>query len=402
MEGTGQNLLDEPDVRAIAINFRDVTERKELERQRALVARGEKMRAIGQMAGGIAHDLNQSLALIAGYGEIAGRAVAGDEHDTAMLREALDTMSSAAMNGGETVKRLLTFARTNPDGAPEPVHVAAVLREVAQLTAPHWRDAAQAEGRAISLHVESDGDAVVEGWAPSLREALTNLVLNAVDALPSGGTIRLAARHAGDRVVVEVVDSGVGMPPAVRERIFEPFFTTKGERGTGLGLAMVFGIVERHGGTVAVESAPGRGTAFQLAFPAAAPSVTAAAPVEAAPVTTLRILAVDDEPRLSRMVALMLGQAGHRVATAASGEEALERLEREPFDLVISDLGMGEGMTGWELADAVRRRWPRVRVALATGWGAQIDPDEARSRGVSGVLSKPFGGAALTELLSSV
>jgi CheY-like chemotaxis protein len=192
------------------------------------------------------------------------------------------------------------------------------------------------------------------------------------------------------------------MPPAVRERIFEPFFTTKGERGTGLGLAMVFGIVERHGGTVAVESAPGRGTAFQLAFPAAAPSVTAAAPVEAAPVTTLRILAVDDEPRLSRMVALMLGQAGHRVATAASGEEALERLEREPFDLVISDLGMGEGMTGWELADAVRRRWPRVRVALATGWGAQIDPDEARSRGVSGVLSKPFGGAALTELLSSV
>ena len=277
-----------------------------------------------------------------------------------------------------------------------------LLREVAKLTAPSWRDAAQAQGRPISLHVEVERDLAVNGWPESLREACTNLVLNAVDALPNGGAIRLVGRRKGARVVVEVIDTGVGMTPEVRARLFEPFFSTKGERGTGLGLPMVFGIVERHGGEIAVESAPGQGATFRLLLPAATPTASAA-PAPAAPggARPLRVLAVDDEPALGRMAALMLAPDGHNVVVATSGEEALERLAAESFDLVISDVGMGAGMNGWELAEQVRTHYPGVRFALATGWGAQIDPEEARALGICAVLPKPYHLADMRRLVSA-
>ena len=239
--------------------LRDVTERKEAERQRAALAEAEKLRALGQMAGGVAHDLNQSLAMVMGYADSARLCLAQTPPDLEQLGRALDVVTRAAGTGGETVRRLLAFARVGQEAPPEPTDVDAVLREAAELTAPRWRDAAQAEGRQISLHVESRPGLVVEGWPAALRDALTNLVFNAVDALPRGGTIRLAARRAGDEIVVEVEDSGVGMPPEVRARAFEPFFTTKGEKGTGLGLAQVFTAVERHRGRVGVRSAPGEG-----------------------------------------------------------------------------------------------------------------------------------------------
>jgi len=360
-----------------------------------------KLRALGQMASGIAHDLNQALGLVVGHGELALRQLdaAGDGADGA--RDSLRVMVRAAMDGAETVKRLLVFARAQPEGEPESVELGTLLSDAAKLTAPRWRDAAQAEGRPIVLTVESDGDTRVSGWAAGLREAVANLVFNAVDALPSGGSIRLVARALrteaapgadGAQVEVRVTDDGIGMTPAVRARVFEPFFTTKGEKGTGLGLAMVFEIVERHGGQIAVDSAPGRGTTFRLVLPAGGGAAGAIsppiAPAVAAP-PRLRILAVDDEPELRDMVALMLGNDGHAVRTAASGDEALAALEAGEFDLVLSDVGMS-GMNGWELVERVHRRWPSLRLVLATGWGAEIDPARARQQGIEAVIAKPF------------
>jgi hypothetical protein len=367
---------------------RDVTERRRAEEA---LLRHEKERIVAQMAGGVAHNLNQSLALVGGYLELAEQALAVPPADAEAVRGMLAVARQAVRDGGEMVARLLRIGRPPHEGGASGIDVGEVLREVAEVTAPRWRAQAQGAGRPIALTVEAGTGCVVLGRPSELREALVNLVFNAVDALPGGGTIRLAARRRDEAVEVTVADSGVGMPPEVRARIFEPFFTTKGEAGTGLGLAGVLAIVERHAGAVAVESEPGRGTTFRITLPLADEAPAATPPPEAAPpLGPLRILAVDDEPRLPKMVHLMLRQHGHAVVQANSGEEALARLEAEPFDVVLSDVNMGAGMSGWALAHRVGERWPGTRFVLATGWGAQIDADRARAAGVAAVVSKPY------------
>jgi signal transduction histidine kinase len=244
----------------------DITDRKQAEDRRRALVQAEKLRALGQMASGVAHDLNQSLALIAGYGHIALRALDEKQPDLEAVREALPVITRAAIDGGKTVRHLLTFTRGQP-GESERLDVGLLLRDVAGLTAPQWRDAAQAEGRPIGLIVDAEPELFICGRSASLRQALTNLIFNAVDALPQGGTISQSARSCGDRIVVDVSDSGVGMPPETQARIFEPFFSTKGERGTGLGLAQVFGIVEQHGAEVTVESATAAAQSFVCHLP---------------------------------------------------------------------------------------------------------------------------------------
>jgi PAS domain S-box-containing protein len=396
--------MERPGQKLSIISVRDATERKQAEERAQQLAQSDKLRALGQMASGIAHDLNQSLALVAGYGEMA-RLALERENNPPVARQHLQTIVQAALDGGETVKRLLTFAHQRSEAPRERVDVGRVLNEVAQLTAPQWRDAAQAEGRHIDLQVEVDGTVVLDGWAHALREALTNLVLNAVDAMPHGGQIRLSARTEDGRAVVSVADTGVGMPADVQARIFEPFFTTKGERGTGLGLAQTYGIVQQHGGLISVESQPGHGTTFRLSFPAAAREAPAPEPVASRPEATappMRILAIDDEPALARMVALILRKQGHTVETATSGEAGLALMAERPFDLVITDLGLGDGRTGWQVAEEVRKSWPATRVVLATGWGAGIDPAEARQRGVDAVLAKPYAPQELRQLVAEL
>ncbi|MCS6801162.1 MAG: ATP-binding protein [Chloroflexota bacterium] len=382
----------------------DISERKVAERQLTAIGQAEKLRALGQMASGVAHDLNQYLGLISGHGELALRALDEPTPDFTRFRESLGIIIQAALDGADVVRRLQAFARARPDTAPmAAIDLAELLREVAKLTAPRWRDASQQEGRPIDLYVETAGDTVIDGWAESLREAFTNLVFNAVDALPSGGTIRLVAERRENEVHVVVADDGIGMSAEVQSRIFEPFFTTKGERGSGLGLSIVYTTVERHGGRIAVDSAPGRGTAFHLVFPGARGEGAAPSPRHvAAPPQFLRVLAVDDDPALARMLALMLEKEGHDVLVAHSGEEALRLLEQGPADLVITDLGLGTGMNGWELAERLRQQFPHVRIALATGWGAEIDLRDAARAGICGVLAKPYRIADLRQLLATL
>jgi CheY-like chemotaxis protein len=355
------------------------------------------------MASGVAHDLNQSLALVAGHADLAAQAV--QTSDNGAAREHLETIAAAAQSGGDSVKRLLVFARNTAPGEPERLDAGVLLRELAGLTAPCWRDQAQAQGRPIHMQLEvADGELAVRGWPADLREALTNLVFNAVDALPQGGNIRLAVQRRGDVVEISVADNGVGMPPEVQARIFEPFFTTKGERGTGLGLAMVFGIVEQHHGQLSVDSRPNGGTTITIGLPTAPDE----APLQASDPELqtarrgLRLLVVDDEPALARMVARLLGSEGYSIATVHSGQAAVDWLERGVCDVIVSDLGLGEGMTGWDLAATVRRRWPSTRFILSTGWGADIDSAHARARGVDAVIAKPYRGAELRHLVAHV
>jgi nitrogen-specific signal transduction histidine kinase/CheY-like chemotaxis protein len=361
------------------------------------LAHGERLRALGEMASGIAHDLNQSLALITGYSEIAYQELNQPAPDISRVREMVAITARAALDGGEALRGLLSFVSTQaltPEA--ERVDAGAVLQDAARLTAPRWRDAAQAEGRPIELEVDLEPGCALNGSPAALREAITNLIFNAVDALPSGGTIHLTARGDGDQVILEVRDSGTGIPDDVQARVFDPFFTTKGERGTGLGLSQVTAIVKRHGGTIELRSSPNHGTSFRLKFPRAAASAAtraehhAAQVMVSAPRRSIRILVVEDEKQLARMASLVLTQRGHHVVVAPSTEEALGHLAQERFDLIVSDLGLGSGQNGWDLADAVRTRWPKTHFVLVTGWGAAIDLKDAQARGVHEVISKPY------------
>ena len=386
----------------------DISERKEAEAARLTLSHSQRLRALGQMASGIAHDLNQSLALISGYSDMARQELLLDLPDTARVREMVEITSRAALEGGQRLKGLLSFVRTQELMAEsEWVDLGELIRDVARLTEPRWRDATQAEGRPVNVEVTTAPGCTIHGSPGALREAFTNLIFNAVDALPNGGSIVLRAQRASeDEAIIEVRDTGSGIPPELHSLIFDPFFTTKGERGTGLGLPQVLAIVERHSGRIDLESAPGRGTTFRMRFPIVAEPAAIVDDFTEKPASnggrSIRILVVEDEQQLARMASLVLSQRGHHVVVASSGEDALERLREKAFDLVISDLGLGAGKNGWDVAEAVREDWPGTRFVLVTGWGAGIDPKEAQRRGVDEVIAKPYRIADLRQIADAV
>jgi CheY-like chemotaxis protein/anti-sigma regulatory factor (Ser/Thr protein kinase) len=280
------------------------------------------------------------------------------------------------------------------------VDLIALVDEVIALTQPRWRDQPLARGVTIEATVDGRPTAPIMGNAAELREALTNLIFNAVDAMPIGGPLVLRVRPDGDGAEVAVIDRGVGISDAVRHRVFEPFFSTKGEHGSGLGLAMVHGVVERHGGTVEIESTPGGGTTVVLRFPARPVVAPEPSSEEDEPGRArLRVLVVDDAPEMTQMITLLLGAAGHLATCAATGREALDLLRREPFDVVLTDRAM-PGMAGDELAAEVKRLRPGLPVVMLTGYGALMHAAAETPVGVDAVLTKPIGGPALERALN--
>jgi signal transduction histidine kinase len=227
----------------------------------------ENTPASGELARFVLHDVNDSLGTAMGFIELADSAL--DHGDVSEARGRLDRAKEAAREGAETVSRFLRRGEAESAESRENVDIADLLQQIATATSPRWSDLAQAQGRSIHVEVRARRHLLVSGWTDRLRAALCNLVFNAIDAMPRGGDIRLEALPAGDRVILEVTDSGVGMTPDVRGRCFEPFFTTKGELGTGLGLAEVRSVVQQHGGTIDVESHVGRGTTVRMVLPAA-------------------------------------------------------------------------------------------------------------------------------------
>jgi len=275
-----------------------------------------------------------------------------------------------------------------------------VVRDVLDITQSRWKDEPTSKGLTLDVALNLGEVPAVVGDAAELREAMTNLVLNALDAMPEGGTLTLTTALVDDRVEVTVADTGVGMPAEVREKVFDPFFTTKGPQGTGLGLSMTYGIVSRHGGSIAVESAPGQGSTFRLSFPRG----TEVRPVvevvrEATPtVRALRCLVVDDEPPVRAVLGDILESAGHTVVTLGDGAEAIARFAAERFDLVVTDLAMPR-VSGWQVARAVKQTAPTVPVFLVTGFGVELSAEERQTHGVDIVLVKPL---QIQEILDAV
>ena len=372
-----------------------------LQRSQKQVIQQERLAALGTMAGGIAHDFNNALSIIIGFGELLLR-----DAEHGLTREKatppLTTILTAADDAAKIVHRLREFYRPDETGDQrQPVDLNQIIGQAISLTQPRWQTAATAGGRTITIATEPGAIPCIAGDAAELREALTNLIFNAVDALPAGGAITFRTRPEGAAAVLEISDTGTGMSEDVRHRCLEPFFSTKGRHGTGLGLSMVFGIIHRHAGTIAIESELGKGTTFALRLPAAkAGSATPPAAVPAAN-GSLRVLVVDDQPILCQLVCEHLQDDLHTVETALSGSEALEKFRAAPFDLVITDHVMA-GMTGEQLAAAIKELNPHVPVILLTGYAGEATAGEQYSPALDLVLAKPLSRTALRRALAKV
>jgi len=318
-----------------------------------------------------------------------------------------------------TVSRMREFYRPRePQMMLAPVDLNDTLQQVLDLTRARWRDMPQERGTVIRMQTEFDtGIPAIMGAEHEIRDALTNLILNAIDAMPDGGTVTLRSRAhlrpaggfgdvAAPHVTVEVSDSGIGMTAEVRTRCLEPFFTTKGERGTGLGLAMVFGMAQRHSGDVEIESEPGIGTTVRLSFPVATTTTVEQREAAVRSLPRLRILLIDDDPLLLESLRATLIQDGHGIVIAEGGQAGIDAFvaaeqTSEPFSVVITDLGM-PNVDGRTVAAAVKSVAPTAPVVLLTGWGHRFREDDEVPEHVDRVLPKPPKLAELRATLAEL
>jgi signal transduction histidine kinase/CheY-like chemotaxis protein len=413
----GRNILLEANMRMIRQNgnyagfegiARDITERKMTERALEVsnlqlqdtleelrltqdqIVRQERLRALGQMAGGVAHDFNNALMPIVGFSELL---IQRPEYlaDHERTKRYLNLVLNAAQGAAQTVRRLREFYREQGiEDERSPVDLASVIREAIDLTEPKWKNESQANGVSIEIRTDIAPARPVMGDARGLRESFVNLILNAIDAMPKGGVLTFAIRQRGEDTVAEVRDTGVGMSTELRAKCLEPFFTTKEARGTGLGLAMVHGIVSRHGGSIEIESAEGRGTTFRVRLPSTESRIESK-PGDAegtGETAALRILLAEDDSAIREYLIVRLRMEGHDVDTAQDGLEGWERYQRDRYDMVITDYSMPR-LNGDGLSRLIKERDPRMPVLLLTGFGDLIqDGDEPP--GVDLILSKPL------------
>jgi signal transduction histidine kinase/HAMP domain-containing protein len=384
----------------------------DLRQTQQAVMQQDRLRALGQMASGIAHDVNNALSPVVGF---AGLLLSYEPNLSPSARKHLNYIKTAGEDVAHIVARLREFYRQRDGREPLfPIKLNQLVEQVIDLTRPRWRDIPQSKGNVVDMHSNLAAHLPeVNGIEGEVRDALTNLILNAVDAMPQGGKciIRTRAGCVGvgqshpTHALIEVTDTGMGMSAETRQRCLEPFFSTKGKRGTGMGLPMVFGVMERHEGKLEIESEPGRGTTVRLIFPLRAKPAAHKGQVStpAGPLRPLRILCIDDEPLLRELVKEILERDGHTVQAADGGQTGLDAFRQaagrgRPFDVVITDLGMPH-LDGREVAKTLKKESPLTPVILLTGWGAFMKSDGDVPAEVAGVLCKPPQARELRELL---
>ncbi len=388
----------------VLLRTRELEQTNETLRQtRHALIQQERLRALGQMASGIAHDINNAISPIALYTE------AMLERETTLSDRArgyLTTIQRAIDDVAQTVGRMREFYRPREQELQlADVELNPLIQQVVDLTRARWNDLAQQRGVMIELESELSADLpTIRGAENEIRDALTNLVFNAVDALPKGGTIHIRTRAdtlpgAGGGtqpcVHLEVIDNGIGMDEETRRRCLEPFFTTKGDRGTGLGLAMVYGMAKRHSAGLDILSRIGAGTTIRLTFIAGTPQVASTGrhvtPLFAT--RSLRVLLIDDDPALLESLRTSLEDEGHKVTTASGGQSGIDAFREAQksnrlFDILITDLGMPY-IDGRQVVASVRAMSPATPIILLTGWGQHVANDQERPPQVDRLLGKP-------------
>ncbi len=357
--------------------------------QKSLVE-SERLNALGQMAAGVAHDFNNLLAGILGRAQLLQLKMKEKGADRSELDSQLELIEKLALQGAATVRRIQEFSRIRKDTPTESVDVNDVVRNAVEATRSRWKDESETRGIPVEIRLELGRVPNIRGSTNELSQVVTNLIFNAVDAMPEGGELTLKTFLAESAIGLEVSDTGIGMSKEVKEKLFQPFFTTKGN-GYGLGTSIVYGIVARHGGEIQVSSEEGVGTTFLLTLPVANAQSEDILPEEIARPKKegpAKVLVVEDNDLNREMFARYLTEMGHNAVLAANGKEMLPILERERFDLVITDLSM-PGISGWQVAEQVKKRSPSIPVILVSGWAIQQDDARLRESGIDFILQKP-------------
>jgi CheY-like chemotaxis protein len=354
----------------------------------------ERLRAFREMAGEVAHDFNNTLSGILARAQL----LLADVQDPD-VRRSLRMIEQVALEGAWVVRRFQDFSRTRPSRPFQQVDLNQLVEEIAASARSRWSQQLAARGISGDVRSETGSVPVVSGDMAELRQVLTSIALNALDAMPEGGNLAFRTGYENGRAFCQVADTGVGMTEQIRLHIFDPFFTTKREKGKGFGLSGAYAIVDRHGGEITVESELGKGTVFTVWLPVAAeaaeplpapsrPAMPAPAPAPK-PAPGAKILVVDDSEEVREVLRELLSRHGYTVVTAPDGESGLVELESRTFDLAMVDLGL-PGISGLEVASRLKTRWPGTHVALMTGYGDRMGPEDAKSKGVDFVLAKPF------------
>lgn len=378
---------------------------RELHQTQEIVMQQERLRIMGQIASGIAHDISNHLVPIIGHLDLL---LHSDEALPAPLQEKYEAIQTAATGIASTIDRLRDFYRLQKQGEISSVNLNVIIEQAIELTRFRWKNETQRHGRVIEMGQDLQTDLPqFIGVESEIRDALINLILNAIDAMPHHGSITIKSRFREAHVILEVEDTGKGMDQETLRRCTDPFYTTKGLRGSGLGLVMVKGTMERYQGRVEISSQPGAGTVARLYFPyQKAIGLTFPEPREPAiELTPLHILYVEDEPAVQAITRKMLEKDGHQVVVAGDGQTALATLffgqhKHRPFDLVITDLGM-PFMNGYELTTQIKLEYPEIPVAILTGWeSCPVDDDEKSQADF--LLNKPIRLEKLRELIREI
>jgi len=390
-ERTHPVFSEENELTGFILTNKNVTKDREIKNKNR---QDNKMTAIGYMSSGIAHDFNNLLQIVMGRVSIIKK----KGLDKALVDQ-LEIIERAARNGASTVKKMQDFSR-NSNGIKEvPVNLSSLVENVLELTENKWKENSQKKGILIHINVNIEPDLYILGNASELQNGFTNIIFNAVDAMPNGGIIHVNVDGDDEMVSASFKDTGMGMTEDTVERIFDPFFTTKGANGSGLGMSEVYGMVQRHNGEISVDSNEGDGTDITIRFP-----ITHEIQIKQEEIITyedrqLNILVIDDENDVLEVIEDLLSDLGHNVTGFISGKKAIQQFKESDFDVVITDLGMTE-MSGKQVAEKIKLISPDTPVILLSGWAINVKDDAELKLCVDYSITKPFDANKIQDIVS--
>jgi signal transduction histidine kinase/CheY-like chemotaxis protein len=383
-------LSETEELDSFILAVKNITKSRELEEKSAQM---KKISALGQISSGVAHDFNNVLTVVLGRVQLMKR-LTSDPY----FIKSLDMIEKSALDGASKVRKIQEFSRPSTKTLNESVNLKNIIEEILEITRPKWDTASKIKGILIEPILELYNDLFILGDSSDLRNAFTNIIFNAIDAMPNGGILSIKTKQVNNYIYVDFKDTGIGMTEETVERIFDPFFTTKGVLGNGLGMSEVYGIIKRHNGKINVLSEVGNGTTIKIRFSSAKQSIEKTIDSSIEQPDTFSIYIIDDEEYILETLRDFLTDLDHTVHTNTDPKQALADIKKNSFDIVITDLGM-PGISGLELAGKIKYINPRIQVILISGWALNLNESDLENR-VDFVINKPFSFEKITFTLS--